>query len=114
MITHAESGTSAEFARNGAGAAAILSAAIGCFALGVIAVVADKVQPVARLLNFYKPTGPLSGVTTVAILLWLATWVALHAAWRRRDVALRRINAIAIALLIAGLLLTFPPIEDLF
>lgn len=114
MNAHVESGASAELIANGPGAAAILSAAIGCFALGVIAVIADKVQPLARLLNFYTPTGPLSGVTTAAITIWLVTWVALHLVWRRRDVALRRINAIAILLLIAGLLLTFPPIGDLF
>jgi hypothetical protein len=113
MNVRAESGASAEFIGTGPGAAAILSAAIGCFALGAIAVIADKVQPVARLLNFYRPTGPLSGVTTAAILIWLVTWVALHMVWRRRDVALGRINAIAILLLIAGLLLTFPPVGDL-
>jgi hypothetical protein len=104
---------SSDLLRNGAGAAAILSAGVGCFVLGVIAVIADKVQPVARSLNFYKPTGPLSGVTSVAILIWLLTWVVLHLVWRRRDIALRRINAIAIGLLILGLLLTVPPVGDL-
>lgn len=114
MNAQAESEASEELVRNGAGAAAILSAAIGCFVLGVIAVIADKVQAIARHLIFYRPTGPLSGVTTLAISIWLVTWVGLHAAWRGRDVALGRINTMAILLLIAGLLLTFPPVGDLF
>ena len=56
---------------NGSGAAAILAAGLGCFAIGVIAVLADKTPAVKRALVFYKPTGALSGVTTTAILIWL-------------------------------------------
>lgn len=42
---------------NGPGAAAILSAGIGCFALSVFAVVADASKPVAKFFTFYLPTG---------------------------------------------------------
>ena len=66
------------------------------------------------LMIFSKPTGPLSGVTTCAIVLWLAAWGVLHTRWRNRSVDLARVNAIAIALLILGFLLTFPLIADLF
>jgi hypothetical protein len=62
---------------------------------------------------FWRPTGPLSGVTTSAILLWLALWVILHARWRNRDVALARIIAVALVLLGLSLLMTFPPLADL-
>ncbi|MEO6982539.1 MAG: hypothetical protein ABI072_05430 [Edaphobacter sp.] len=77
---------------NGAAAAAILSAGIGCFALGVLTVVGDGSKLVAKLLTFYTPSGPLSGVSTVAM---------------------RRVNMAAFVLLGAGLLLTFPPFGDL-
>lgn len=113
MSARTESGAFKELT-SGRGAAAILSSAIGCFALGVVAVVADKVQPVAQYLNLYRPTGPLSGVTTLSIFIWLGAWLVLHALWQERDIALRKINVIAILLLTAGLLLTFPPIGDLF
>ena len=63
---------------------------------------------------FWKPTGPLSGVTTCAIVLWLVAWAILHARWHNRSVNLARVNAAALALLFLGLLLTFPPIADLF
>jgi hypothetical protein len=46
--------------------------------------------------------------------MWLVAWAILHALWRQRSVNLTRVNAAALALLILGLLLTFPPIADLF
>lgn len=99
---------------NGSGAAAILAAGIGSLVLAVLACVGDKSAAVKKSLVFYKPTGPLSGVTTTAILVWLVTWGILEWRWRRRTVALGHINAAALALLGLSLLLTFPPIVDLF
>jgi hypothetical protein len=99
---------------NGSGAAAILSAGIGSFAVAIFAIAADKYALVKNLFVFYKPTGALSGETTVAILLWLAAWAILDWRWRKRTVSLRRINAVALGLLGLSLLLTFPPIGDLF
>jgi hypothetical protein len=99
---------------NGAGAAAVLAAGIGSFALGALAVLADKSAAVKSRMLFSKPTGPLSGVTTLAIAAWLLAWLLLHWRWRGRDVALRPVLGAALALLALGLLLTFPPIADLF
>ncbi len=99
---------------NGAGAAAILAAGIGAFLVAVFAILADRSAAIKSLMVFSKPTGPLSGVTTCAIVLWLAAWAVLHARWRHRSVPLTRVNTVAFALLILGLLLTFPPIADLF
>ncbi len=99
---------------NGAGAAAILAAGIGAFLVAVFAILADRSAVIGSMMIFWKPTGPLSGVTTCAIALWLALWAVLHMRWRNRSVALARVNAAAFALLILGLLLTFPPIADLF
>ena len=99
---------------NGSGAAAILAAAIGFFALAVLACAGDKSAAVKNSLIFYKPTGPLSGVTTSSILIWLLTWGILEWRWRNRTVAAGRITAVALALLGLSLLLTFPPVVDLF
>ena len=98
---------------NGPAGAAILAAGAGCAALGILAVVADASKPVARWLTFYLPTGPLSGVSTMAILFWLVTWVILARRWRRKTVAIAKVNAIAFLLLALGILLTFPPFADL-
>ena len=99
---------------NGGGAAAVLAAGIGAFLVAVFAILGDQSSFFKSLFIFYKPTGPLSGVTTCAIIGWLAAWLILHRAWRRRDMAMGRVSVIALVLLLLGLLLTFPPIADLF
>ena len=98
---------------NGAGAAAVLAAGIGSLAVAVFAIVADKAAPIKSLMNFYKPTGPLSGVTTCAIVVWLAAWAVLHWRWSWRNVEVGRVTIAAFILLFLSLLLTFPPIADL-
>jgi hypothetical protein len=99
--------------KNGPGAAAILAAGIGTLTLGVFALAGDASKPIAGALNVWKPTGPLSGVTDVSILSWLAAWLILSRLWERRDVNLRLVNTASFGMFIAGLLLTFPPIMDL-
>lgn len=99
---------------NGSGAAALLAAGIGSFALAILAIVGDQSASIKSHLSLYKPTGPLSGVTTAAILLWLATWAILDLRWHKKSVALKPISAIALVLLTLSIALTFPPIADLF
>lgn len=100
--------------RSGYGAAALLSAGIGSFALAVIAIASDRIAGFRRLMTLYRPTGPLSGVTTAALVIWLVVWGVLHLRWRNRDVRMPLVSAAAIVLLIAAFLLMFPPIADLF
>ena len=98
----------------GSGAAAILAAGIGAFLVAVFAIAADKLPAIKSLMIFYKPTGPLSGVTTCAIVGWLAAWTILGRLWRGRNVALGPVSSVSFLLLCLGLVLTFPPIADLF
>jgi hypothetical protein len=99
---------------NGSGAAAVLAAGIGSFLVAIFALVADKSAAIKSLMIFYKPTGPLSGVTTSAIVVWLIAWLVLDRRWRSRTVAMGRVRTVALVLLILAVLLTFPPIADLF
>jgi hypothetical protein len=99
-------------AANGAGAAAILSAGIGSFALAVLTLVADRSAAMKSLLVFYQPTGALSGVTTGAIVIWLLSWAILEWRWGKKTVEAGRISMVAMLLLGLSLLLTFPPIGD--
>jgi hypothetical protein len=110
----AASAPQAKLNPNGPGAAAVLAAGIGSLALAVFAILADKAAPIKSLMIFYKPTGPLSGVTTCAIVVWLAVWALLHRRWSWRNVEIGRVTATALILLFLSLLLTFPPIADLF
>ena len=98
---------------NGPAAAAILAAGIGCAAVGILAFAGDASGAIGRLLNIYNPTGTLSGVTTIAIIVWLAAWFALNRLWRTRTVATGGVNVAAFVLLAVGFLLTFPPFMDL-
>jgi len=59
---------------NGSGAAAMPAAGIGSFVLAALAFAGYKSVAIKGALNFYKPTGPLSGVTTVAIVVWFFIW----------------------------------------
>ena len=98
---------------NGPGAAAILATGIGSFAVAVLTVVADKSVLVKNQLAIYKPTGALSGVTTAAIVVWLAAWAILEWRWQKKTIQLKPINVVALVLLGLSLLLTFPPLGDL-
>lgn len=64
-----------ELIANGSAAAAILSAGAASCALGILAVIADGSKTAGRWLAFYRPSGPLSGVTTVTILVWFRDMV---------------------------------------
>lgn len=98
---------------NGPGGAAILAAGIGCGAMGILAFAGDASGTIGKALIFYNPTGALSGVTTLAIILWLVSWFVLNRLWRTETVAMVKVNIAAFALLAVGFLLTFPPFMDL-
>ena len=99
---------------NGSGAAALLAAGIASFTLAAVAIVSDRVPAFRLLMSFYKPTGPLSGVTTSALAVWLVVWGVLDLRWRNRNLRLGPISGAAILLLLIGFLLMFPPFADLF
>lgn len=99
---------------NGPGAAALLAAGAGALVLAIVALIADKAPAVKTVLNIWKPTGPLSGVTTLAVVVWLALWLVLDRMWSHKTVAIGRIAALALTLLVLSVVLTFPPVVDLF
>ena len=98
---------------NGPGAAAILAAGIGSLAIGVFAFSADVSPYVKNAFDFWNPSGPLSGVSLSAVVVWLLVWLWLSRRWAAREVNLVGANTAAFAMLIAGLLFTFPPFMDL-
>lgn len=99
---------------NGFGAAAVLAAGVGSLALALLAIATDRIHTLQSAMILSRPTGPLSGVTTWAVAIWLATWAVLSWRWRNKTVAAGRMAAAAMVLLILALLLTFPPVGDLF
>jgi nucleoid-associated protein YgaU len=99
---------------NGPAAAAILASAIGSAALGLVTVIATASEAVKSLLTFYEPVGPLSGKTTVAVVIWLVAWAELHGRWRKKEVDFRRVFALTLVLLTVAVVGTFPPYYNLF
>jgi hypothetical protein len=98
---------------NGSGAAALLAAGIGSLMAAIFAIAGDKSASIKTFFTFSKATGPLSGVTTSAILVWLVVWAILHARWSKRTIAIGPVATAALILLVMSVLLTFPPLADL-
>lgn len=98
---------------NGPGAAAILSAGLGCFLNGLFFLFEDASPAANSFFKFYSPSGALSGTTTTAVIIWLLVWLLLARAWRKKNVNMWWVNLVAFSLLALSLLLTFPPFIDL-
>jgi hypothetical protein len=99
----------------GPAAAAIVAAGVGSAALG-LAIVLVEASPdlIKKWLNLYDPVGPLSGKTTVAVAIFFATWIVLALYLRGREVRFGRWCSVGFALLAVGLILSFPPVFQLF
>lgn len=98
---------------NGPVAAALLAGGIGATIFGLIVTTADLVKPFSDSLNWYKPVGPLAGKSITATLLFFIIWAVLHLIWKGKEVNFKVISWIAIALLVIGLITTFPPFWDM-
>jgi len=99
---------------DGPGAAAIFSAALFVFVLGLLTFLAAAAEGVSDWLNFQDRVGPLSGKTTMAGVVWIVSWPLLHLAWRKREIPLTPVVVLSAALILAGALLMFPPIFQRF
>ena len=99
---------------NGLAAAALLAGGIGACALGVTTLLNEASPGISNFFKFYLPAGPLSGKTTVAVIIWLVAWAILGYRWKDKDVDFAKVSLWALILLGLGLLGTFPPFFDLF
>jgi hypothetical protein len=93
---------------DGAALAAFLAAGIGAFAMGFVVILAEAGLFAAPAL--YAPAGGVSGRTTLAVAIWLVAWAVLHARWKDRKLAPRRVRLLALVLTGLGILLTLPPV----
>lgn len=97
----------------GPGAAAVVAAGIGTFTIGLMTSLAEASGSLNNGLNWYNPTGSLSGKTGVGIVAWLLAWVILHTAWKNKNVDFGRVFRWTLTLVILGFLFTFPPVFGL-
>lgn len=107
---------------NGGSVAALLAAAIGAFALGVVVLVTelstvwkDRVFALGKAwIPGAAGIGPYSGKETVMLVAWLVAWGVLHAALRKREVDARAWAGLALALVFVATLLIWPPVWHWF
>jgi hypothetical protein len=118
---------------SGPAAAVMIAAGVGSFVLGIGVVLNEYSGPIRDFLAGFGITldfnaflqfdtnfglgsgvGPLSGKVVLAVIAFVASWVILHLAWRRRDVDLRRAFVATLILVGLGFALTFPPIFAFF
>lgn len=97
---------------NGAVWAALLAASIGGFAMGFVVLLNEA--GIFAAPSLYGPSGGVSGRTTIAVVVWLVSWVVLHTRWKARHVEPGRIRTAMLVLLALGLVGTFPPVWSLF
>ncbi|MBI3971951.1 MAG: hypothetical protein HY332_11730 [Chloroflexi bacterium] len=99
---------------NGAAAAALLAAGIGCAVFGLIIPLSEAVPALKTALNWWNPAGPLVGKTAVPVIVWLISWGALHSMWQARDVAFGPMWRITLVLVAIGFIGSFPPVFEAF
>jgi len=97
--------------------AAFLASGLGSLALGITVLLTEMKATAASVQNALKwvgPVGPLSGKTTVAVIVFIVSWVALYFGLKNRAVKLGTMFIISLVLVVLGLLLTFPPVFEIF
>jgi len=101
---------------NGPVAAAFIAAGIGSLVLGLMVVLAEASSDINAALDFARNyglgsgVGPLSGKVLVATTAFLLSWVVLHLVLRKKEVNFSVAFIVALVLVGAGFLLTFPPV----
>lgn len=101
---------------NGPVSAALLAGGIGCAVLGLVTLAYEMndQSAFAKSMGWVKPVGGLSGKSSLGVIAFFVAWLILHFMWKDKDTDFARISSIAIALLVVGLLGTFPPVWGLF
>ena len=99
---------------NGPAAAALIGAGLGVFFLGLFTTLSEASTGLHDWLDFKDRVGPLSGKTTMAVVLWLASWALLSVPLWRRNLPYAAVTGVTLALIALGLIGTFPKFFQLF
>jgi hypothetical protein len=101
---------------NGPVAAALLAGGIGSAVLGLVTLIYEinTKTAFATSLVWSKPVGALSGKSSYGIIAFFLAWIILHFVWKGKEVKFNMISLVSTALLVVGLIGTFPPVWHLF
>jgi hypothetical protein len=95
-------------------AAVFIASGIGAVVLGLAITLAEASSGVKSALEWNKSVGPLTGKALLATAAFFISWGILHAVWRTKDLAQRKVWMWTTILIAIGLLLTFPIFFQLF
>ena len=107
MAPHTET-TSSDSGANGAAMAAVFAAGIGSLAMGMF-VLANEAG-IFTAPSLYGPAGGLSGRSTLAVVVWLVAWGAMHMRWQGRAVASGPVMTWTLILIAIAVVAMFPPL----
>lgn len=99
---------------NGGAAAALVAAGIGCLTMGILTVLETAIGRLHSLFQFYPPAGSITGITSLMVIAWLVSWVALHRLWKSKQVNFTRMFVITLVCILLGIVGIFPPFVHLF
>jgi hypothetical protein len=105
---------------NGPVAAVYLAAGIGSLVFGLLVVLNEVSADINNFLKFDENfglgsgVGALSGKAILGTVALVVSWLVLHLVFRGKEVKFGPILVIALVLVGAGFLLTFPPVFELF
>lgn len=94
--------------------AAIIAAGVGALALGLFTTLAEASERAKEWFEWSMRVGPLSGKTSMAVLVWLVAWAVLYLAMRRGQYETRKALTIALVLIGLGIIGTFPTFFQAF
>jgi hypothetical protein len=96
--------------------AAFIASGIGSIALGLVIVLTEMPAGAGlkAALTLNSGVGPLSGKTTVSVVAFVLSWVLLHFVFKSKPLTLTVSFVITAVLVILGVLLSYPPVFELF
>jgi hypothetical protein len=98
----------------GAAAAAMVAGGAGVFVIGLMTTGAVISAELKEALNWWNPAGSLTGKTGLGVIVWLISWYVLNRVLRTDNRSLQRAFVVTLILISLGLILTFPPVFEVF
>ncbi len=99
---------------SGPAAALILAGGIATFCMGLVTTLGEASTGIADALQWNDRVGPLSGKTLITVLVFAVAWALLTVVWRRANPPLRSTTIASAALIVLGLVGTFPTFFQAF
>ncbi len=102
---------------DGPGAAAMLSAGVGIFVMGLFTLLSEVSEGIHEFLaafDFGAGVGPLAGKSILGVVAFFVVWVILGYRWKTTELDLKPVFWVSVGLGLLGAVLMFPPVFTAF